>query len=245
MKEEKRYSEYSLYGFLAIGLIAGVIAGMAIYAAAYPAFQSSAWAAWVQAVGSVGAIGTAIALGRWQYTAGLDLQRAQAQQEKQRREQEEASEVERVLQAILDEVDIRWRQFKDVIGDALDESVEKGGGMFAVYNQMPTNAFPVYQGLVGRLPLISDFALRQKIVRGYAVMEGLVLTVETNSELAREYLRAVAAERIQNNNERIIAREIAEQRLKSYFRTLVGTRDAVREEVRELLRALSEALDSH
>lgn len=60
MDEEKRYSEYSLYGFLAIGLAAGLVAGMAIYAAAYPVFQSSEWAAWVQAIGSVSALGIAV-----------------------------------------------------------------------------------------------------------------------------------------------------------------------------------------
>lgn len=56
MDDGKRYTEYGLLGALAIGLAAGLLAGMAIYAAAYPAFQSSEWAAWVQAVGSIGAV---------------------------------------------------------------------------------------------------------------------------------------------------------------------------------------------
>ncbi|WP_368639457.1 hypothetical protein ABRZ04_10480 [Castellaniella ginsengisoli] len=59
MNEEKRYSEYSLYTFLAIGLAAGLVAGMAIYAAAYPAFQSNEWAAWAQAFFTVVGIGAA------------------------------------------------------------------------------------------------------------------------------------------------------------------------------------------
>ncbi|MGB5807780.1 hypothetical protein [Castellaniella sp.] len=73
MEEEKRYSECSLYVFLAIGLAAGVIAGMAIYAAAYPAFQSSEWAAWVQAIGSVAAIAVSAWIGKKQAQTALEI----------------------------------------------------------------------------------------------------------------------------------------------------------------------------
>jgi hypothetical protein len=245
MDDGKRYTEYGLFGALAIGLAAGLLAGMAIYAAAYPAFQSQEWAAWVQAIGSVGAIAAAIALGQQQHSTGLKLQRAQAQLDRERREREESSEAERVLQAIKDEVSIRWAQFEMVIGNDLDKTIGAGDKMFAMYNRMPADLFPVYQALVDRLPLISDSDLRQKIVRGYAVMEGLVLTVETNSELAREYLRAVAANGIQRNAEGMNAKDIAERGLMDYFRTLVETKRAVQAEVQDLLQSLSDALDSH
>lgn len=41
---------------LAAGATIGAISGMAIYAFAYPVFQSDEWAAWVQAVGSIAAV---------------------------------------------------------------------------------------------------------------------------------------------------------------------------------------------
>ncbi len=62
MNKDKCDCQGLMMAALAIGAGLGVIAGMAIYAAAYPVFQSEKWAAWVQAVGSLGAIFSAVAL---------------------------------------------------------------------------------------------------------------------------------------------------------------------------------------
>lgn len=73
MEKEKRFSEELLIAVLLIGLAFGVVAGMAIYASAYPIFQSENWAAWVQAIGSIAAIVGSLWVARSQ--AKADLQR--------------------------------------------------------------------------------------------------------------------------------------------------------------------------
>lgn len=185
------------------------------------------WAAWLQAFGAVAAIWTGFALARRQYAVGLRLQRSQERREESRRDQAERQEVSRILMAIEDEIDIRVEQFLRVIGDELDECEQQGTGFFAVYNLMPLEPFPVYRSLVGRLPLVRSQDLRQRIVRTYAQMEGLVLTVQTNSELARTYLDAaaeVSAGAVIDRSERL---KIAEGKLRGYFSTLVDTRKEV------------------
>lgn len=63
MEKEKLYSENVLYAVLAIGLVSGVVAGMAIYASMYPIFQSENWAAWAAAFATTSAAATALWLG--------------------------------------------------------------------------------------------------------------------------------------------------------------------------------------
>lgn len=232
--------KYGPCEWVALGIVGAVLIGLGAYF--FPAFRSligdNATAAWVQAIGSIGAIGAAIEVGRRQYATGLRLQHMQEQRETRKQQEAERAEVSRVLQAIHDEIEVRWAQFEEIIGAHLDACSEAGGRMFAVYNLMPVELFPVYRSLVGRLPLIADRNLRRGIVRCYARMEGLVLTVETNSELAKKYLDATAeADTISRTTERLIAIRIAEERLCSYFEVLVGARCLVKKDVEALLRA--------
>src|SRR5690554_5711321 len=60
VEKEKRFSEDFVIAVLLIGVAAGVVSGMAIYAFAFPIFQSERWAAWVQAAGVIGAVGVAV-----------------------------------------------------------------------------------------------------------------------------------------------------------------------------------------
>lgn len=56
MQKEKCDCQGLMLAALTVGAVIGAIAGMAIYASAYPVFQSDKWASWVQAVGSIGAL---------------------------------------------------------------------------------------------------------------------------------------------------------------------------------------------
>lgn len=60
MNKDKCDCQGLMMAALAIGAGLGVIAGMAIYASAYPALQTDKWAAWVQAIGSILAIAGAV-----------------------------------------------------------------------------------------------------------------------------------------------------------------------------------------
>jgi len=196
------------------------------------------WAAWLQAFGAVAAIWAGFALAGRQYAVGLRLQRLQERREEARRDQAERREASRILQAIEDEISIRLEQFQTVIGDYLDECVGKGKGLYDCYNLMPSEPFPVYRSLVGRLPLVTNQDLRQRIVRTYAQMEGLILTVQTNSDLARVYLDAYAeggAGTLTDNGKRI---HVAEQNLRGYFDTLVETRREVVDQATSLVESI-------
>jgi hypothetical protein len=182
------------------------------------------WAAWLQAFGAIAALWAGFALARRQYAVGLRLQRAQERRDQTRREQTDREEVSRILQAVEDELEIRLEQFQRVIGDELDECLEEGKGLFAAYNVMPSDPFPVYRSLVGRLPLVRDQDIRQRIVRTYAQLEGLVLTVQTNSELARMYLDAAAAVESGAFLDQTERKAIAEKKLRDYFPMLIEAR---------------------
>jgi hypothetical protein len=185
------------------------------------------WAAWLQAFGAVAAIWAGFALARRQYAVGLRLQRSQERREEARRDRADKQEVSRILLAIEDELDIRVEQFLRVIGDDLDRCERQGKGYFAFYNLMPSEPFPVYRSLITRLPLVRSQDLRQRIVRTYAQMEGLVLTVQFNSELAKTYLDVSAAVSAGVFIDRRESLRIAEGKLRDYFPTLVRTRKEV------------------
>ncbi|QVQ29318.1 hypothetical protein [Achromobacter deleyi] len=217
--------------------IAMVLLGMAVgatcvaYILDWPgwlaAVSGQTWAAWLQAFGAVAAIWAGFALAGRQYAVGLRLQRSQERREEARRDWADRLEVSRILLAIEDELDIRVEQFLRVIGDDLDACERQGKGFFPAYNVMPSEPFPVYRSLVARLPLVRSQDLRQRIVRTYAQLEGLVLTVQTNSELARTYLDADAEAKASAPIDRKERRAIAEGKLRDYFPTLVRTREEV------------------
>lgn len=196
------------------------------------------WAAWLQAFGAVAAIWAGFALAAKQAALGLHQQRLQDRREARRRNQAERQEAARILQAIEDEISIRLQQFQTVIGEYLDECLREEKGMFDCYNLMPSEPFPVYRSLVGRLPLVASQDLRQRIVRTYAQMEGLILTVQANSALARDYLDAYAeggAGTLTTNGQRI---HVAELKLRGYFDTLVETRREVVDQATSLVESI-------
>lgn len=71
MKKEKDFSEEMLITVLCVGVAAGIVAGMAILAFAYPMFQSGNWAAWVQAIGSLIALAIVYYGGKRQANAAI------------------------------------------------------------------------------------------------------------------------------------------------------------------------------
>lgn len=89
MGEGKRHAVYGMCVFLVIGLVVGVIAGMAIYASAHPMLQSAEWAAWAQAVLTVAGI--------WAAWKGMNRQHLlQAEETSRRHDLEQADALEGV-----------------------------------------------------------------------------------------------------------------------------------------------------
>lgn len=231
---------YEATAILLVGM--GVGATCVAYIIDWPTWllgvAGQTWAAWLQAFGAVAAIWAGFALAGRQYAVGLRIQRSQESREEARRDQAERQEVSRILMAIEDELDIRVEQFLRVIGDELDKCSRQGKGFFPIYNLMPSEPFPVYRSLVGRLPLVPNQDLRQRIVRTYAQMEKLVLTVQTNSELARSYLDAVAEVGVGAFGDRKQRLEAAEDKLRDYFPTLVHTRKEVIHQAIKLIESI-------
>ena len=196
------------------------------------------WAAWLQAFGAIAALWAGFALARRQYAVGLRLQKAQARQEQARQLKVEREEESRVLQAIRDELEISLEHFESVLGRQLDDCLARGKDIFAMYSLMPSDPFPVYRSLVGRLPILRDQDLRQRIVRTYAQMGGLLLTVQTNSELARSYLASTAQAEFASYMPGSNSTAPSSSNLRSYFPTLVQTRADVVAQVRALVTSI-------
>lgn len=191
--------------------------------------------AWVQAVGSVAAIFAAIWVAHLHHNNNIRLHQLQEKSRAAEIKNAEKTEVGRILQALVDEVSVRIAQFEIVLGEKLDACSSMSEPYFNYYSNMPTNPFPVYQALLPRLPLIEDIAVRQKIVRCYAVLEALVLTIETNSMFARS-LQAAQTEAIANTTKTSVAMEATtKRRLILYFPQLQRMASEARKEAKELL----------
>ncbi|MNU67420.1 hypothetical protein D3C71_567610 [compost metagenome] len=228
---------YEAIAILLLGMAIGATGGA--YILDWPSWlaviSGQTWAAWLQAFGAVAAIWAGFALAKRQYAVGLRLQRSQERREEARRDRAERQEASRVLQAIEDELAIRVEQFQRVIGDYLDECLDEKKGLFDCYNLMPSEPFPVYRSLVDRLPLVRTQDLRQRIVRIYAQLEGLVLTVQTNSELARTYMDAAAAVKNGTFHDHKDRLANAERKLRNYFPILVEARREVVDQANALI----------
>lgn len=189
-------------------------------------WSSTDAAAWVQAGGSLLALAIAIGIAYFQH----DSARKKALSD-------ERALAKKVLISIHDELTVRWQQYTEIVGS----EVAKAGGIGYVQGfwLLPTHPFPVFEGLRVHLPLIESVDLRREIIRTYALFEGLVLTVNTNSDLARQYHLAKASNSIHGDWTTFASSQLAETALKGYFPAVQQSEKTAREAVERLFVSIS------
>lgn len=210
--------------------------GFAVMLHGWP--SSTVAAAWIQATGSVLAILAAFFIAQDQHRKELKRQASRRRDEMEAISKAERVEEARLLQALRDEIEVRTLQFHLIVGEELEKCSTRALPFFDSYNLMAEDPFPVYRSLLPRLTLIQNKEVRQKIIRCYAAMESLVLTVMTNSEFAREFQAADIAFRNTAGAKEGSDLSQKKARLIHYFPILISMRDTALKEVAELLDLL-------
>ncbi|WP_447578332.1 hypothetical protein [Achromobacter kerstersii] len=209
--------------------------------------EAAVWAAWAQAIVAGAAISGALHAGRLQARNQAELQEAQRIQEMQNRKRENQESIRRVMQALGDELEVRWALLDGIYGQEILRAINHSPSpILAVHNRMPVEPFPIYKSLGGRIADLPDADVRKDVVDVYARFEGLVLSIDVNSELTKEYMTALAEDRrlrqvssLLGEGERI---KDARSALKIYFPILTQQYKSTEVGVRELISKLREKL---
>jgi hypothetical protein len=130
----------------------------------------SDWAAWVQAVGSVLAIFVAIWVS-WD----------QAKTQRRREIEREDSELTGLLRALRTEISANAENARVAFGTDLEIVTENNPYLCTL--PISEDPFDIYNGVVPKLGLIRDDALRDQIVRTYGSAKGFVLTLRYHNDL--------------------------------------------------------------
>uniref|UniRef100_UPI0039F0A923 hypothetical protein n=1 Tax=Bordetella sputigena TaxID=1416810 RepID=UPI0039F0A923 len=206
---------------------------------------SQTWAAWVQALAAAVAIWWAAKLGRRQMENELKLQREAREAEESRRKADHAEGVRRVMQALRDEIAARWTHIEGIYGPAfIDATRHSSTPMLSMYNPMPLDPFPVFKSLASRIAEIPHSEIRNAVVKGYAVFEGLILAVAANSELAKQYHAFVANDnslRKHGNVGRSAGTEISAAALEQYYPIFNDVYRKAKKEIVALIEMLNAA----
>lgn len=202
-----------------------VIAALLVGALIGNRWTSAEAAGWVQAGGSLLALAIAIGIAYFQHWSTELKARA-----------DEKALVRKVLVSISDELTVRWQQYTEVVGSEVAKA--KKPGYVRGFWLLPVHPFPVFEGLRSHLPLIESADLRREIIRTYALFEGLVLTINTNSEMARQYHHASAAEAVYGGFSRAAVTKLAETVLVNYYESVVTSEDTARRAVESLIESI-------
>lgn len=150
---------------------AGIAVGLVVFVLNWPS-TSSEWAAWVQAFGSIGAILGAI------YLFDQDKRHQRLINEENKKNEQKS-----LIVSLKSELSVRQSQYMDRIGGLIDRGWLSEQGCFEW--KVPDNPFNVYTSSASRLGEIQSDSLRELIIKTYAEMEGLLLTIETLKEVLR------------------------------------------------------------
>lgn len=200
-----------------VALVAGALIGNR--------WTSAEAAGWVQAGGSLLALAIAIGIAYFQHSSA-EL-KAQA---------DEVALARKVLVSISDELTVRWEQYAEVVGSKVAEAKEEG--FVKGFWLLPDHPFPVFEGLRAHLPLIQSVELRRHIIRTYALFEGLVLTINTNSEMARQYHHVSAAHFVHDDWPSAEAVKLAKMVLVDYYEAVCTSEDTARKAVENLIESI-------
>lgn len=213
----------------AVIYVALVIVALVVGALIGNRWTSAEAAGWVQAGGSLLALAIAIGIAYFQHRSTELKARA-----------DEDALARKVLVSISDELTVRWQQYTEVVGSEVAKA-EKQGYMSGFW-LLPDYPFPVFEGLRSHLPLIQSADLRREIIRTYALFEGLVLTINTNSDMARQYHHASASEAVYGGYASAAVTKLAETVLVNYYKSVVTSEDTARKAVEKLLESIRQEL---
>jgi hypothetical protein len=132
------------------------------------------WPAWIQAVGSISAILVAIWVSShqvWQQRT-YDLAREQ-------------DELDGVLRSIRGEVFTTQLYFASEVTPAFSNA-ESGQQIRTIFS-LPEYPFPIFDGLIPKLGMISDKKLLQDIIRAYAQTKSFALTAKVHNSSLRKW----------------------------------------------------------
>lgn len=211
--------------------------------------KAEVWAAWAQAIVAGAAINGALYASRLQARKQSELQEKHRLDEIDRRKNEGRESNHRIMQALRDELDVRWAQLDSIYGPEIVNAVSiSSRPILTVYNRMPAEPFPIYKGLAARIAEIPYEDVRREVVSVYAGFEGLVLSIEFNSELTREYLAAKAEERARSEVSPMLAGgtriKDAVSALEIYFPIFQQHYHSTKKDVDALINKLREKLEN-
>lgn len=136
-------------------------------------------AAWVQAVGSIGAILGAIVLAYVQHRKTIE-----------RDYENDRERVRRMLQSILDEIEVMFHGFKNGVGNRISGITE--GTFFVGQIAVTDSRFRVYNAYVKEIGNLPDAALRREIIGLHTQFEVFVLAINFHNEKTMKYQQAQA-----------------------------------------------------
>jgi hypothetical protein len=131
------------------------------------------WPAWIQAVGSISAILVAI----WVSSHQVRQQRTYDLARQQ-------DELDGVLRSIRGEVFTTQLYFASEVTPAF-RNTESGQQIRTIFS-LPEYPFPIFDGLIPKLGMISDKKLLQDIIRTYAQTKSFALTAKVHNKLVEE-----------------------------------------------------------
>lgn len=203
MKNKKRFGEELLIAVLLIGVLAGVVAGVAIYAFAYPIFQSQIWAAWVQAIGSIAAIWFAVSVSRKELKQAIESERRQAAHFRKMAKQQRKAKIQAEVSKI-DAVDYLCRGVLQSIHQCLNDARSlESGKTFAKYCDSAQKQAVECMTAVDQIPVYSPpysyFApeivrLRQltdEVLASVCSVSSAILEKTQGGDLLEEHLKAI------------------------------------------------------
>ncbi|MNU65408.1 hypothetical protein D3C71_547000 [compost metagenome] len=217
MKEFKWY-EWLMLAFLSLFFVS--LCALSPWGQSF--LSSEAAPAWMQAIGSL--LGLAIAI--W---VPMDQHRRSTQRAKH----EDNERIQRTLMAIRDELLVRYEQYCRVVKEKLHAA--KPTGFMDGYWLFAADSFPVYRSSLSTLGGVESALLRKGIIRCYALLEGLLLTIETNSKLAKLYLAELALHELEPTARSAKLVDSLREELTQYFPSILLAEETAEASLRELM----------
>ena len=212
----------------AIG-IANILILLVAHTYLTPASKEFEWPAWMQAVGSISAILVAI----W-------VSSDQTRQQRQHAIALQRDELDGVLRSIRGEVFTTQLYLAGQVLPAFRDA-EPGQPIRTVFS-LPEYPFPIFDGLIPKLGIISDKRLLHDIITTYAYIKSLAMTAQTHNELVEDLASAegnLRADWLSEDRER--ERHLAHLALRRYGEQLRNSFDIAFSELQHLGEALAAA----
>jgi gas vesicle protein len=181
----------------------------------------------------IGAIVGALVAGNYSRQATKDL----LDEERKNRDSEKQERVNAILCALNNEMQAVWSHYMDAAGKQLEALGP--GAPCRFYFPIIGDYFPIYDGNVGSLGLITDDLLRPQIISTYTLAKSLIDTYRLNNQLIKEW--EDATKQIYYSQHTTQTQKVAnmkEQALTAYAPALKELHERAKKAVKELKDSL-------